>query len=155
MDQCWVDNVQADTESRVFNDQTEWMLDPEVYQELVQTFDGEPKVDLFATRINTQCEQYVTWRPDPHAVAIDALTWNWPHELMYCFPPFCIIHRLVNKVKQEQAEVIAVVPLWTTQPWFSALTRMLVDLPVLLPRRPDLLTLPYKPDQRHPLSQRL
>ena len=74
---------------------------------------------------------------------------------MDCFPPFCLLHRVVHKLKEEKADVIMIAPLWTTQPWFSALTRLLLDLPVVLPRRPDLLLLPFDPDRRHPLLHKM
>ena len=32
---------------------------------------------------------------------------------------------------------------------------LLVDLPVVLPRRPDLLLLPFDPDRRHPLLHKM
>lgn len=40
------ENTVADTESRHFNDRTEWMLDPNVYSSVVSKF-GNPTVDLF------------------------------------------------------------------------------------------------------------
>ena len=46
-------------------------------------------------------------------------------------------------------------PLWTTQTRLPVLARMLVDLPLLLPHRPDLLTLPFNLERRHPLHHKL
>ncbi len=43
-------------------------------------------------------------------------------------------------------------PLWTTQHWFSKLTRMIADCPFLLPMSPDTLKLPQM-DVTHPLPR--
>ena len=46
-------NTMADSKSRVFNDRTEWMLNPEVFQKLSQLW-GHFEIDLFASRSNKQ-----------------------------------------------------------------------------------------------------
>ena len=71
-------NVEADQVLRVFYDNTEWSLNPAVFQQLCEKI-FVPKIDLFA---------YVAWRPDPKAVAIDAFTISWTSWLFYAFPPF-------------------------------------------------------------------
>ena len=148
------ENVVADRESRVFNDQTEWQLDPGVFKELVNIL-GKPQVDMFASRLNAQCERYVTWRPDPAAIAVDAFTVDWSQELIYCFPPFSIIPRVLQKIRMDRAVALMIVPLWTTQPWFPVLMRMLIHVPILLPRRADLIQLPFDKQRRHPLQHKL
>lgn len=35
---------------------------------------GPFDIDLFATHINVKCEIYISWFPDPFAVAFDAFT---------------------------------------------------------------------------------
>ena len=51
-------NTLADSKSRVFNDRTEWMLNPEGFQKLFQ-FWGPFEIDLFASRLNKQIDNYV------------------------------------------------------------------------------------------------
>jgi hypothetical protein len=41
----------ADIESRVFNDNVEWMLDSNVFLQLAKSW-GKPTMDLFASRLN-------------------------------------------------------------------------------------------------------
>ncbi|XP_068734410.1 uncharacterized protein [Montipora capricornis] len=53
------ENVEADAESRIFNDRTEWMLDPQVFKGIIQKF-GNPEIDLFASRLNKQCAKYAS-----------------------------------------------------------------------------------------------
>ena len=66
-------NTIADFQSRKFNDQTEWMLNKNVFKQLIQIM-GVPKVDLFASRLNNQLPNYVSWLPDPGAIAVDAFS---------------------------------------------------------------------------------
>ena len=44
-------NVEADKESRVFNDNTEWMLRSDIFKTIVGKL-GSPHIDLFASRLN-------------------------------------------------------------------------------------------------------
>lgn len=48
-----VENTEADKESRLFNDRTEWTLKREIFAQIT-THWGTPEIDLFATRLNTQ-----------------------------------------------------------------------------------------------------
>ena len=45
------ENVDADRESRTFNDNTEWSLSENIFHSIVETY-GMPSIDLFASRIN-------------------------------------------------------------------------------------------------------
>ena len=112
-----------------------------------------PDVDLFASRINAQLETYVTWRPDPNAVHIDALTLNWTNIYGYAFPPFSLIARVLRKVEEEQTTTLLILPRWPTRPWYPRVMRRLVELPILLPRR--CLHLPQDKTLRHPLERNL
>ena len=66
-------NSEADYASRNFNNHTEWMLDPIIFQQITTRY-YTPEVDLFATRLNHQVPQYVARYPDPGALATDALS---------------------------------------------------------------------------------
>ena len=65
------ENVEADVESRIFNDRTEWMLDPQVFKGITPKL-VNPEIDLFASLLNKKCAKYATWRPDPEALLVDA-----------------------------------------------------------------------------------
>lgn len=147
-------NIEADYHSRVFNDDTEWQLSPKVFRDLCSWFD-KPEVDLFATRLNYQIKPFVSWKPDPECWAIDAFSVNWNRfELIYGFPPFSIIHRVLSKWETEEAEGVIIAPLWQTAAWFPQLLRLLTDFPVILPKTPRLLQLPGA-DVLHPLRHKL
>ncbi len=143
-------NVEADKQSRLRHDNTEWQLNPHVFQMLVHLW-GAPSIDLFASRLNYQITPYVAWKPDPHAAAVDAFSIPWESNF-YAFPPFSLLGRALMKIQLEKTEGILIAPLWTTQHWFSKLTRMITDCPFLLPRSPDTLKLPQM-DVTHPLPR--
>ena len=148
-----VENVIADKKSRVFQDHTEWMLNKAAFDKLCE-FYGIPQIDLFASRLNAQLPVYVSWKPDPGAVAIDAFTQDWSKFFFYAFPPFCLITACLQKIEIENAEGVMVVPKWPTQPWFPKLMNMLIEEPILLPRSKSLLIQPGS-TEHHPLNNTL
>ena len=89
-------NRSADFQSRNFNDRTEWELNPSVFQGIITIF-GEPKIDLFASYLNAKVQQYYSWKPDPGAMHIDAFTVSWHGCLAYCFPPFSLLGKCLQK----------------------------------------------------------
>lgn len=128
-----VHNCAADAQSRTLHDNMEWQLCPKTFKNLCMIW-GTPCIDLFASRLNYQTPNYVSWKPDPSAVAVDSFSVSWGSGLVYVFPPFAVLGKVMQKIKRDEAEAIVVVPLWTTQPWFSALLRLLTDVIYLLPR---------------------
>ena len=113
-----VSNDAADNLSRDLNLDLEWMLSRQVFTKISDIF-GQPDIDLFASRLNTQLADYVSWKPDPQAKFVDAFTVVWANMFFYAFPPFCLLPRCLQKITQEQATGILVIPLWTTQPVFT------------------------------------
>ena len=71
----------------MFNDSLEWMLTPQVCQQILLKMHGL-EVDLFASRINHQLTAFVSWRPEPGAMACDAFSLNWGLMKGYLSPPF-------------------------------------------------------------------
>ena len=55
--------------------------------------------------------------------------------------PFILISRTLCKV-QQGARVTIIAPLWRNQVWFPEMMKMLVDFPVLLLKRKDVLMHP-------------
>lgn len=148
------ENVDADRESRTFNDNTEWSLSENIFHSIVETY-GMPSIDLFASRINRKVSRYVSWRPDPEAQFVDAFSCSWSQEQFYAFPPFSLILRCLKKIEMEEGEGIIIVPVWPTQPWYPKLMSLLVDKPRLLPVTRGTLYLPSKPSQPHPMEGKL
>lgn len=149
------ENLEADFESRNFNDDTEWMLDKHIFKNIVHEL-GNVKIDLFASRLNHQLSDYVSWRPDPEALYVDAFSFSWSETECYLFPPFSLIARCLRKIQEDEAEGTMVVPFWTTRSWFTLLLKMLIAQPLVIPKGETLLTLPGRcPPKLHPLRHRL
>ena len=121
-------NVSADKLSRHLNLQLEWQVSNSVFQKISACF-GSPEIDLFASRITALLPDYVSWKPDPMAKYIDAFKIDWKQFSFYAFPPFCLISRCVQKIVQEQATGILVIPLWPTQTFFTSVLNLLIETP--------------------------
>ena len=149
-----IENTGADTESRKLRDETEWMLDSSVFNNVLKTLHLTPDVDLFASRLNHQVVKYISYQPDPQAIAVDAFLINWKdYDVFYAFPPFSLITQVLQKIQNQCATGLLIVPDWPTQTWYPKLMRMLVNYPVLIPPGEKLLHLPYKPTKVHPLHK--
>lgn len=144
---------EADYSSRNFNENVEWMLDKDIFKKITQHWQM-PQVDIFASRLNKQLEHFVSWKPHPDALYVNAFSVDWSSIYFYGFPPFSVISRCLQKVLRDKAECILVVPLWTTQTWYTELMKLLIDYPLVLPSYDNLLTLGNS-DRKHPLIQKL
>ena len=140
-----VENVEADKQSRQSHSQLEWTLDRTIFRDCLNVVKLVPNIDLFASRLNHQLQPYVSWHPDPGAVAVDAFHLSWKPYMPYMFPPFSLISRVLQKIQRERIQGIIIVLKWPTQTWWPVLMRMLIDNPVLLPNRKKLLFLPSSP----------
>ena len=63
--------------SRLNETSSEWMLDPHVFNNIMSHFQFQPEVDLFATRVNKQINQFVSYGPDPDSTHVNAFTLDW------------------------------------------------------------------------------
>ena len=77
-------NTVADKQSRVFNVSTEWYLCTQVFED-IQKLWGRSDVDLVASRLNFKIPSYVSCRPDPNAMFVNALYMNWHDYSFYVF----------------------------------------------------------------------
>ena len=124
-------NFRADKESRSIHDNMEWKLDPSLFQRICQQF-GTPEIDLFATRLNKQVTKFMSWKPDPLAIAVDAMSENWAGMYFYAFPPFNMIGKVLQKIEYEGCTGIVVVPYWATQSWWPKFLSMCSECPLVL-----------------------
>ena len=119
--------------------ENEWKLDTVVFKAVQAKLGVCDSVDLFASRVNNQLDRYVAWQPDPGACQIDAFSLDLNEFSPYCFPPFCLIPRILQRLELTEAECTLIVPLWVTQPLYTKLLYLLIDTPVLLPIRKNLV----------------
>ena len=98
-----IENTEADRESRIFNNNTEWTLSDKIFNKIIDIL-WKPQVDLFASRTNHKLSSYFAWRADPGAIGIDAFCHQWNFSFMYAFPPFSVITRYNTKNRGGQGQ---------------------------------------------------
>ena len=124
---------------RVRGSSVEWHLNPSVCRMVFNKLQ-RPLIDLFASNKNHQLPTYCTWAHDEGAYAQDAFTISWKGTIAYAFPPIALIPRVLEKLENsEVCDLIMIAPKWPRQPWFPRLLTLLVDCPVALPDREDLI----------------
>ena len=147
------ENLVADTLSREFSSNLEWSVDIDIFNQITNmTF--VPDIDLFASRLNAKTDCFVSWHPEPGAMAVDAFSISWANLKCYAFPPFSLLTQVLAKIRNDKALVLLIAPVWTTQNWYPLLLQLAVEQPILLPRKDNLLTLPHN-QELHPLKDSL
>ena len=131
-------NLVADQLSRMINPDAEWELCDKAFQFIVDSF-GLTEIDLFASELNKKCENYVSRFPDKEAWQVDAFSISWAEFFFYAFPPFNLVIRTLEKIREDQAEGILVVPEWKSQPWYPMLMKLIVAEPIIFEPNSNLL----------------
>ena len=111
------------------------MLNREIFSWIVEVL-GPCQLDLFTTQLNHQLNPCLSWKPDPFTVATDAFCISWKDKGGYAFPPFALIGRCLQKVREERATLVLKAPTWSAQAWYPALLEPLISDPLLLAHRP-------------------
>lgn len=150
-------NIRADELSRLgkkLNDDMEWALQQEAYNDITTKM-GICDIDLFASKRNKKLETYVSYIPDDKAVAVNAFSISWENYNCYAFPPFSVIGRVVQKLCEDQGEMILVAPIFPSQPWFPQMLRQLCGQSYVLPKTDQILYLPGKGSKHRLTTMRL
>ena len=137
------DNIEADKESRILTEKTEWSLSQAVFQKICYNF-GLFDIDLFATRINAKYKKFISWMPDPEAINIDAFTISWTPFYFYAFPPFNLILRVLRKIRRDCATDVVVVPNWPKQDWFPMFMNMKISKIFYFEPNKNLFSSPFR-----------
>ena len=146
-------NTEADEVSRLENDTLEASLHQEAFKLINQEW-GPLTLDCFASMANAKLPDFVSWRPDPMAAYVDFFSQPASRkELLYAYPPFILIGRLLQKMRLEQLDLVLVAPVWPAQAWWPTLMASMVDFPLLLPRIPGLFSTP-RSSEEEPLPPR-
>ena len=112
------DNLLADFLSRGKFLPSEWTLNHSVFQRICLAF-PPPEIDLFASAQTFQLPKYFSRVQDPQAWAIDAMSFPWPGLRLFAFPPFSLLPRVLQKVAQDEADLLLIAPHWPQRPWVS------------------------------------
>ena len=89
---------------------TEWKLNESAFYFICGELGFSPAIDLFATRLNTQLRTFVSYRPDPNCIAVNAFLINCEKEKFYVFPQFACLSKILQKIYQDKAKVILIAP---------------------------------------------
>ena len=131
------------------------MIDPTLQGKALDALNFKPQIDLFTSQLNRQFPIYCSFKPDPDASFIDVFTLSWSDKHFYCFPPFSCVLQVPQKIIQDKATGIMVVPMWPTQLWYPIMTSLLVLSPITLPPSKNLLSLPAFPEENLPLHRKM
>lgn len=124
----------ADAPSRQLQEQLEWSLSRDFFQHLNRHW-GPHHVDLFASPLNHQLPRFMSWRPHPRALAHDALQHRWTTlGNLYMCPPWNLIPRILQKLREERLEATLITPFWPSAIWFPLVKEMAMDDPIQIPR---------------------
>ena len=147
-------NAIAQRESRRFHFQdSEWILYPELLSGALKTLNFQPEIDLFVSRLNKQLLVFLLIQTIPCGIIHKCLHYSWANKKFYCFHPFSCILQLLQKIIQDQATCMVVVPDWPMQVQYPLLTSLLIVPPVKLRPSKNLLRLPATPTTLHPLHK--
>lgn len=75
---------------------------------------GPVQLDLFVSRLTTQCRCYFSWQPDPYAEATNAFLQDWSQVSSYASPPWNLVGRVLAQVQSQRAQVVLVASVWKT-----------------------------------------
>ena len=142
-------NIEADKESRVQEERTEWMPSKTVFDDIMKQLEFKPDIDLFASRLNRQIPKFVSFRPDPESIAVNAFNMDWGDKFFFAFPPFICVSSVLQKIWKDRALGIVNVPDWPNQIWYCQYLNMVIR-GIVIPPRSNLLTLPGN-NSSHPL----
>ncbi len=117
----------------------EWKLNPEVVSEIWNHFDIAI-ADLFASRETAHCPLFFSIGREDPPFGTDAMAHRWPQGLLYAFPPFTLLHPLLERAQVEEVSLILVAPNWPQMIWFSTIAPLLRGRPWEFPVGRDLLS---------------
>ena len=63
---------------------------------------------------------------------------NWNGLKAYANPPWNMISRVLGQVRQPEATIVLVAPVWKTQTWYSLLLTLLIQERLLIPQKKGL-----------------
>ena len=117
---------------------SEWTLCPQAVSELLRRWPAN--IDLFATSLNHRLPVYFSSMYDPQSAGTDAMLQSWDGLQAYAFPPLSLLPRVLAKIRAARGlELTLVAPFWPQHHWFLDLLELLLEIPLFLPRRRDLL----------------
>lgn len=147
------ENKEADALSRIQNKDIKWELADYAFDKILKVF-GKPEIDLFTSKVNKKYENYCSWKRNPETFIVNAFTISWSNLNFYAFPPFSLVTKVLQKIKNDKASGIVVVSLWTSQIWFPVFMKLIKGSYLEFHPNTNLLLSPCR-TQHHPLAFKL
>lgn len=118
----------ADAPSRAL-DRSDYRLDPGVFATLDALW-GPHTVDLFASDANTHLPCFFSLHRCPGTSGVNALLQSWQGLNGFANPPLetSILLQVVQKIREDRANVTLLVPCWPSQPWYHELMMIATDI---------------------------
>eukprot|EP00121_Abeoforma_whisleri_P016416 Awhi_evm1s15067 len=107
----------------------DWKLQDEYFNIAEDTY-GPHTVDSFAAKHNAQLERYMD-------ATSNAFNLDWAKENIWANPPWHLIDQVIDHVKETGATITLCSPLYFHAKWHTKWKNMLVDTPIVLPRKKD------------------
>ena len=84
------------TQKKKKKTELEWMLNQNIFTNIISKFGFQPEVDLFTSRLNAQIPLLVSYHPNPEAIYINAFSipWQEMHRPFHEFTHFAVIRRV-------------------------------------------------------------
>lgn len=73
---------------------------------------------------NTKVKNFFSIHRDPRSLGFDAFAFPRLEDLLYAFPPFRLIPKVIQKVKTSSTKIILIAPAWPKRPWFAAIQKL-------------------------------
>ena len=125
----------------------EWTLDSQVLQTVFDRW-GTPMADVFATSLNHRLPVYYSPVPDNGAAAVDGMSQLWDRKLLYAFPPFGLLPKVMAKAQATpHLAMILIAPDWPRSAWYQTLRQLSVES-LVLPEQENLLVQPHTGQSR-------
>ena len=129
-------------------DRDDWRLRRPQFEWLQQQLGTCFTIDRMASRANRRCEAFCSVSDvDPDSEARSAFLVDWSVQrsgqtpVNYCFPPFALIGRVIQHVRECKARATIIVPDWPSQAWWPELMELFVCLFVCVKMRQPIILL--------------
>jgi hypothetical protein len=111
---------------------SDWKLHPGVFRYLDRLW-GPHSIDRCASMSNHQILPYNSWYLDPLSSGVDCLAQkDWGSHNNFVNPPFCIIGKVLEVIKEQKADATLIAPEWKSKLWMHSLRRMSLCAPIRL-----------------------
>ena len=86
-------------------------------------------VDVFASHTNKKCPTYFSQFNESQSSGWDAFTQDWSNLTCLWIPPFSqtLLPLILDKIQQDRAHGILVIPMWSKQLWYRRLFSQMMN----------------------------